>query len=159
MAGYSSYRIKKWKILSNYARVWYPRGTFINKEGEYINESLHRLIAKTFIPNPENKPQVNHINWIRTDNRVENLEWCTCSENIKHSFKIWLSKRFWEWKKWKLCIHSIKVLQYSLDWAFIKEWDSMADVQRELWIAKGSISGCCKWKLRKTGWFMWKYKN
>lgn len=62
----------------------YVRFNFKYK-GAHQCKTLHRAVAEAFIPNPNNLPQINHINGDKTDNRVENLEWCTASENQKHA--------------------------------------------------------------------------
>ena len=65
----------------------YPR-VHINLNGKNKNLVVHRMVAKAFIPNPENKKQVNQNNGNKTDNRVENLEWCTPSENCQHRERV-----------------------------------------------------------------------
>lgn len=77
-------RIVKGQILALPLRVGYPSiGLFKNGKGEILY--VHRIVAEAFIPNPENKPEVNHKDANRTNNNVENLEWVTHLENMQHS--------------------------------------------------------------------------
>ncbi len=72
-------------------RYGYPKVS-LDKDGHSYYFTIHRLVAQTFIPNPENKPQVNHIDGNKQNNCVENLEWCTAKENTDHSWKMGLQK-------------------------------------------------------------------
>lgn len=138
----------------------------LNKNGKKFKASVHRLIAQSFIPNPENKPQVNHINGIRNDNRIENLEWCTRSENIKHSYDILKRKSNGGFKK-ESCK---KVAQYDLYGNLITVFDSVKCVERKLGIKCKDVSACAlgtsqkdqngKMYIRKKAkGFMFKYYN
>lgn len=92
--------IKNNRIIKNMIKNGYENIEFW-KNNKRKHMSVHRLIAEAFIPNPENKPHINHINSIRNDNRIENLEWCTPKENIQHSHKFGGAKTYNESKKGK----------------------------------------------------------
>jgi hypothetical protein len=79
------------KLTFNYIEGGYNR-RYLRCKLSGIGYNIHRIIAETWIPNTENKPQVNHINGNKHDNRVENLEWCTAYENVRHSFATGLNK-------------------------------------------------------------------
>ena len=84
---------KRGKFLKpGIAKDHYPSVPLTDKNGKPKTQLIHRLIAKAFIPNPSSLPVVNHKNGIKTDNRIENLEWVTYKENSQHAIKIGLFK-------------------------------------------------------------------
>jgi hypothetical protein len=119
--------------------------------------TIHRLMAQIFIPNPENKPCVNHINGIKWDNRIENLEWCTYYENNMHCIKALRRKSGMLGVKGALHVQSKKVAQKTLNGELIKIWDSTMDIQRELGFFSPNIQANCNAKTKTSNGFIWEY--
>ena len=137
----------------------------LSKKGITKEFLVHRLVAQAFMPNPENKPTVNHIDGDKSNNNIKNLEWATYSEQSKHLYKIGLkSKPYQElnpmFKKYGKLHHKSKpVIQYDLDGNFIKKWENSYEVQREYGYRQSNISECCLGK-RKTAYkYKWKYEE
>ena len=151
-------RIYRWKTLKQeLGNTHYPTVTLC-KLGKLKTVLVHRLIAQAFIPNPDNKPCVNHKNWIRNDNRIENLEWVTYSENTKHAYdSLWIIPSM-KWRFWSLNNKARHINQYSLEGVLIKSWDSIVEAANSLWVSAALVSACCRGRRNKTGWFIWKYK-
>jgi hypothetical protein len=110
--------------------------------------ALHRLVALTFIENPENKEQVNHIDGNKLNNSVANLEWNTCSENNLHKFKIGLGNS-----------QTRKIVQYDLEMNKINDFNSIIEAANFLNIGKGCISGVLTNYRKTAGGFVFKYAD
>lgn len=160
------------KLLKNWVnKKWYKYVIFI-KNWKRHQFSVHRLVAQAFIPNPDNKPEVNHRdwntwnNWLNTDWK-HNLERCTRSENMQHAIKsLWRKPNYlvnnppMKWKFWKDSWLSKPINQHTLDWEFIRTRDSANDIMRWLKIWDPThITACCKWKRKTSCGFIWKYTN
>lgn len=128
------------------------------KNGKGYSKTVHRLVAETFIPNPDNKSEVNHKNGIKTDNNVENLEWVTRTENQRHSWKVLGRVGTWRGKLGKEHPSSKVVLQIE-DGKVVNAFFGLHEAGRQTGLNYRHICDCCKGKLKKHGGFVWKYKD
>lgn len=167
-----SLKRKKWfihwkeKILKPWKKKWWHCYINLTSKSTYI----HRMVAIHFIPNPLNLPLVCHKdetldeNWMLY-NWMDNLFWWTYKDNMQDMINKWRDKCNFKlkhphkWVFWKLHYRSKIVTQYRRDWEFIKEWWSIVDIEKELWIKRTNISTCCTWRRKTAWWFIWKYKN
>jgi len=108
--------------------------------------ALHRLVAKAFIPNLENKPFVNHIDGNKINNSANNLEWCTCSENNLHNHKIGLTKG-----------HKRKIIQYDLEMNEINKFNTIKEASFQLNISLSCIKDVLKEKQKSSKGFIFRY--
>lgn len=132
----------------------------VNIDG--VLKRVHRIVAEVFIPNPEHKPEVDHVDTNPQNNCVWNMRWATRKENcnnplsVKHyrenNYKPTLGKFGAEHNR------SISIVQLTLDRQFIKKWAAAAEVERELGIHQSHITACCRGKRYKSaGGYRWMY--
>lgn len=152
-------RIKKMKqelARNGYTRIGLRYGEDKSQSKHFL---AHRLVAEAFIPKRNGKDEVNHKNGIKTDNRVENLEWVSRSGNMQHRSKVlgFRGPKTWAGKTGKDHPLSKPVLQIK-DNVVIQEFSGTLEAERITGISHGNIIGCCHGKRNCAGGFQWKYK-
>lgn len=117
--------------------------------GHDKTKSIHRLVAETFIPNPDNMPIVNHKDENKQNNSVDNLEWCSYKYNSNYGTN---AERIAK-------SESKPINQYDLQGNFIKSWNSGTEIKITLGYSNGNICNCCRGKQKTAYGFIWRYAN
>lgn len=125
----------------------------LSKCGKAKTKAIHRLVAETFIDNPNRYNYINHIDCNKTNNNVENLEWCTQKHNVQEARRYNLR----EYTKGKDNANSKKLGQYDLKGNLKKIWDCTMDIQRQLGFKNCNISLNCQGKRKTAYGFKWRY--
>lgn len=137
-------------IKPSFHNQGYLKVTLFNRQSKKIC-FIHRLVAQAFIPNLDNKPEVNHINEIKSDNRVENLEWCDAKYNSNYGTKIERHRK----------LISKPIIQTTLDGVFIRKIDSASEAEKKFGYKASYISLVCH-NRRKSAYgyrFHFEYNN
>lgn len=121
--------------------------------------SIHRLVAETFIPNPQNKPEVNHKDGNKENNCVNNLEWVTRSENQIHSYRILKNIPSMKNHFKNNHVASKTIYQFDKHNNLIKKWDSIIEATNTLNICACNITDCAKGNRKTAGGYIWRYAN
>ena len=119
--------------------------------GKREDRRVHRIVAETFIPNPEGKAFINHKDGVKTNNSVENLEWCTAAENAQHAFRTGLNRGY-RGQENKI---SRKICQLTLDGKFLRFWHGVREIKRELNISYQNVEACLKGRRANAGGYKW----
>lgn len=131
-----------------------------HEKGKAKNFLIHRLVAIIFLEKIDGKDFVNHKNGIKTDNRVENLEWCNKSENLKHAFDTGLktiTKRHLDRLiKWNKTEHGIKVSQYTKFGEFVQSFGTMVEASEKTGLNYNAIVDCVQGRHKTCGGFVFK---
>ena len=139
--------IKKSKLLSKRKNnVGYEYVILSNKTQKHKTLTVHRLMAKTFLNNYSDNLEVNHINGIKDDNRIENLEMTTHSENVKKRYEIGNIGNNYK-----------AVNQYDLNNNYIATYKSSYDAEKVTGIGRTCIGGCCRKEHHTAGGYIWKF--
>lgn len=146
------------KNLKPFNNGGYLRVAF-NTKNAHAKFLVHRLVAIAFIPNPENKEEVNHIDGDKTNNCVNNLEWVTRKENIHHAIRHGLRPLICTPKRMKGGLNPIskKVVQKNTDGIIVKKWACSSDVSKELGYSVHCIRRCCQGQRKTYKGFVWQY--
>lgn len=146
-------RTGKVKVLSPCVNTYGYFRVNLCKNGIVNSFLIHRLVADAFIPNPYNLPQVNHKDEDKTNNRVENLEWCSANYNTNYGTCI--KRRSNKTRNGKC---SKPVLQLTIDGRLVKEWSSIMETERK-GFNHSNIIKCCRGVYNKAYGYVWKYKD
>ena len=139
-------KLKPQTLTTGYQRIELNKG--LSEKGRTY--AVHRIVAETFLDNPNNHPVVNHLNGVKDDNRLENLEWCTRSRNQQHMYRVLGVKQHNNREVRQLCSKTGKLLD---------TFPSTMEASRRTGVNQGTIAYQARNISKSQGEFTWRYSD